>query len=389
MIQKYKNEIILAALLISVSFAFYYLYGILFPFILGLLLASFANPIIIRIKKIVRNRNLATTIFLTIIVGIIFLFFTFLTQYINRDFKRLSKSFTVLASNNKDNLDKAGQKAKEYLGSIYDFDQLESKLKLQSDSVKYDLQKIDTSKLDTESIKGSLEEIISIFQNEDESDSDKKTGFSIVFMLFSTILYFILILYQFDYFAEIRRRYFSKKISSKFNIIVDDFNQSFVKYFKLRTKIVLLLSLIYITAFIIIDMPGLIIITIVIVLLSYIPYLQYIALIPLSIGCLVLSVENNQSFLLFFGIIAGVFIVASIIEELILNPWIMEKNIGMNPVVMILALSVWSYLFGLQGLLIGIPLTSILFIYLKRYFLTSYQEVFQDSFTDTHPKDER
>jgi len=389
MIQKYKHEIILAALLISFSFAFYYLYGILFPFILGLLLAFSANPIIIRIKKIVRNRNLATTIFLTVIAGIIFLFFTFLTQYINRDFKRLSKSFTVLASNNKDNLDKAGQKAKEYLGSFYDFDQLESKLKLQSDSVKYDLQKIDTSKLDTESIKGSLEEIISIFQSEDGSDSEKKTGFSIVFMLFSTILYFILILYQFDYFAEIRRKYFSKKISSKFNIIVDDFNQSFVKYFKLRTKIVLLLSLFYITAFIIIDMPGLIIITIVIVLLSYIPYLQYIALIPISIGCLVLSVENNQSFLLFFGIIAGVFIVASIIEELILNPWIMEKNIGMNPVVMILALSVWSYLFGLQGLLIGIPMTSILFIYLKRYFLTSYQEVLQDGFTNRHTKDER
>jgi predicted PurR-regulated permease PerM len=66
---------------------------------------------------------------------------------------------------------------------------------------------------------------------------------------------------------------------------------------------------------------------------------------------------------------------ASILEEAILTPWIMEKNIGMNPVIMILALSAWSYLFGLKGLLIGIPMTSLIIIYTKRYFLPAYQKV--------------
>jgi len=78
------------------------------------------------------------------------------------------------------------------------------------------------------------------------------------------------------------------------------------------------------------------------------------------------------------GIVVGVFILASIIEEVILNPWIMEKNIGMNPVIVALSLSIWSYILGPQGLLIGIPITSILLIYLRRYFLTSYQVVLQD-----------
>ena len=58
----------------------------------------------------------------------------------------------------------------------------------------------------------------------------------------------------------------------------------------------------------------------------------------------------------------------------------MEKNIGMNPVIMILALSVWSYLLGIQGLLIGIPITSLIIIYIKRYFLTSYHEVLENKF---------
>ena len=126
------------------------------------------------------------------------------------------------------------------------------------------------------------------------------------------------------------------------------------------------------------DMPGMILITILITLLSYIPYLQYLALIPLALSCLVLSTESSQSFLLYFGIVIGVFILASLLEELVLTPRIMEKNIGMNPVIMIFSLSVWSYIFGLPGLLIGIPMTSLIIIYVKRYFLAAYQNVLQD-----------
>jgi predicted PurR-regulated permease PerM len=378
MIQKYKHEIILIAAILSFSIVFYFLYGLLLPFILGLLLVFLVHPVINRIQKIVRSRNLANTIFLLGIAAFVFLFFLFFTQYINRDFKRLSQSFTVLVSANKDNLDKTGQKVKEYIGNLYDFEELERELESQSDSLKSKLKKIDSSKLDTESIKSAFQELTSIFHGEEKTSEQQDSGFGFIFILYSTILYFILILYNFDYFDDIRKRYLIGKVESKLNILIDDFNQSFVRYFKLRSKIVLLLALMYLTTFIIIDIPGLILFTLFIVLLSYVPYLQYIALIPLALGCLVLSVETNQSFLLYYGIVVGVFILASIVEEVFLTPKIMEENIGMNPVIMILALSVWGYMLGLQGLLLGIPLTSFLIIYFKRYVLTSYQEVLQE-----------
>ena len=376
MIQKYKHEIIIALLIICASITFYYLYGLLLPFIIGLILAFSAFSIILKIKKIVRSKSLSIIVFLTFIAGILILSSIFLTKFINRDFKRLNKSFTTLVESNKETLDKSAQKAKEYIGEFYDLDELQNKLIAQSDSLKMSLKEMDNSKLDTESIKASFEEIKSIFSSDDKTDTDKNnTEFGFLFILFSTIMYFILILFQMDYFMSIKKRYFNNKIKSKTNIIIEDFNQSFVKYFKLRTKIVLILSLIYFTAFLIMDMPGMILLTILIIILSYIPYLQYIALLPLMIGSLVVSIENDQSFLLIFGIIIAVFIIASIIEELILTPWIMEKNIGMNPVIMILALSVWSYALGLQGILIGIPLTSLMIIYFKRYILTSYNEI--------------
>jgi len=375
MIKNYKYEIIIALLLVGFSTAFYFLYGILLPFILGLILAFSLRPIISRIQKVVRNKDLAATLFLAVMTSLIVLCFVFLTQFVNRDFKRFNQSFSLLASNNQDSLDNT---AKKYISRFYNFEALEGTLKLESDSLISSLRGMDFAQLDTEAIKAGFEKVTYFFRNDEEPKKDNKPRFGVIFMVFSTLSYFVLILYQLDYFTAIQRKYFSAKVSTGFQIILDDFNQSFVKYLKLRTRIVLFLSLIYIVAFILLDVPGMILIMLLIILLSYIPYLQYLALIPLSISCLVLSVENPQTFLLFFGIVVAVFVLASIVEELLLNPWIMEKNIGMNPVIMVLSLSVWSYILGLPGTFIAIPMTSLMIIYFKRYILPTYKKVLQD-----------
>jgi predicted PurR-regulated permease PerM len=313
-----------------------------------------------------------------LLTGFIVLFLVFFTQYINRDFNRLGQSFTELATMNKDKLDKTGQKIKEYIGSIYDFGELEEDLRSQADSLSNKLNAIDASQLDFDSIKAGFQEVTSIFKRGEKQEKKEKSGFGFLFMFFTTIVYFVLMLFEIEYFEGLRKKYFSHHIKSRYNVVANDFNKSFIRYFKLRSKIVLILSLLYITTFIILNIPGIILITLLIIILSYIPYLQYLALLPLSVGCLVLSVEKDPSFLVFFGIVLSVFILASIIEELILTPRIMEKNIGMNPVIMILSLSVWGYVMGLPGLLIGVPLTSLAIIYFKRYILDSYKEVLQE-----------
>jgi|TARA_B110000459_G_scaffold179266_1_gene205157 predicted PurR-regulated permease PerM len=374
----YRNEIIIGLLMIGFSIAFFFLYGILLPFILGMLLAFSAQPVITRIQKIVKNKGLATTIFLGINTGIIILFFVFFTNYINRDFKRLNQSFAFLTTKNQENLNQTTYKIKEYINNLYDIEQGKDLLKYKSDSIINKIKNIDYSKLDTESIKTSFEKVTSIFQNKKTNRDQLKPKFSFLFILFSTIGYFILILYQLDYFTKIRKKYFGGKIKSIFHTIIDDFNQSFVKYLKLRTKIILLLSLIYSSTFIILDMPGTIIISLLIIILSYISYLQYLALIPLSISCMVLSVENSQSFLFYFSIVIGVFIVASIIEEWLLKPRIMKDNTGINPVIITLALSIWTYLLGMPGGLIAIPMTGLMIILFKQYFLKPYEEVIKN-----------
>jgi len=227
---------------------------------------------------------------------------------------------------------------------------------------------LDFSQLDFDAIKQSTESVFAFFQSPEETvlEEEEKTSASIIVIFFTTIFYFIYILFYLDYFSERWEKYMLKKSNGIFKMMADDLNSSFFKYFKLRSKIVLVLMIAYLIGFSVLGVPGAIIFALLAGILAYIPYLQYLTLLPLSLSCLILSMETQNNFFIFFGIVLGIFIVMSIIEELLLIPKIMEANIGMNPVIMILAVSLWTYVLGLFGVLIAIPFTSLIITYVKR-----------------------
>ena len=364
---KYKSEISIAIILIIFVVGFYYLYALILPFFIGLVLAFSCLPVVKRIQKLVKIRALAASLFLVACVSITVLLAVLLGNYVNRDFKRLATSFQVLSSQNKVKLSTAESKIKEYIAVFYDIDQLESSLKLNADSASQVATSGSFGSIDTQAIEDSFAKITGSFGSKSSDEASKKSRISSISILLMSVSYFVLIMFNIDYFESLRKRYFGTKLTSQFNTLASDFNQSFVKYFALRGKIVLILSLIYLPVFILLNLPGALLFTFLILLLSFIPYLQYLVLIPSSVACLALSTEENQPFLFYFGIVVGTFVLASIIEEFVLNPRIMEKNIGLNPVIMVLSISVWTYILGITGFLIGIPLTSFCIIYLKRY----------------------
>jgi predicted PurR-regulated permease PerM len=366
----YQKELLLGITILGFSIAFFFLYGLILPFILGLILAFASQKAIRFIQKLIKSKALANSVFLALIFVLFSSLFLLLATFISQDFKRLNQSFDILLTEHQDVLDEGAQYVKEFLQKTYDISP-----SLVSDSTlnMQNFQSVngEDMAIDTQSIEEGFNKIFSFLSTEDEKSSNTYEGpsFSIVFILFSTLGYFILILYQMEYFTGLRKRYFDGQVKNQLSLLWDDFNQSFVKYFKLRTQIISLLMIVYLAAFIILDIPGIILLSILVFLLSYIPYIQYFALIPLALSSLVLSLENGHSFWLYFGIIIAVFIVASILEELILNPKIMEKKLGMNPVIMVFSLSIWGYVLGWQGLLIGLPLSSFILIYIKRYWL--------------------
>lgn len=369
--QKYKQPLLFLVFALLILCAFYYMHALIMPFIIGLLMAIAVDPIISRIQRLVKSRNLANTLFLVIVSGMLVLFVFSFAFFINRDFQRLNKSFTTLVAQNQTKIDQSSKEVKVFLASIYDFEKLEREIKTKADSIEQKAKKSDFSSIDTKSIEEGFTKIKSLFPASKETEKQDSTSW--FFMLISSLGYFVLILYQYNYFTSLREKYIVGNVQSKLHEVFTDFNQTFVLYFKLRSKMILIQCLIFAIAFIIMDLPGVIIITFLIAFLSFFPYLHYLALIPLSISCLVVSLENNQSFLLIFGSVVGVFIIVTLIDELIFTPYVMEKHITINPVILVLSLSICTYLFGYLGLVICLPLTRFTLIYIKRYLLKTDQ----------------
>ena len=52
---------------------------------------------------------------------------------------------------------------------------------------------------------------------------------------------------------------------------------------------------------------------------------------------------------------------------MIVTPKIMGKAMGLNPAILLLSLSVWGALLGFLGLIVALPLTTLLIAYWQRY----------------------
>ena len=63
----------------------------------------------------------------------------------------------------------------------------------------------------------------------------------------------------------------------------------------------------------------------------------------------------------------AVFIVVQLICDMIVTPKVMGKAMGLNPAILLLSLSVWGALLGFIGLIIALPLTTLLIAYYEQY----------------------
>jgi predicted PurR-regulated permease PerM len=101
--------------------------------------------------------------------------------------------------------------------------------------------------------------------------------------------------------------------------------------------------------------------------MSLIPYVHSLALIPIVILSLLKSVDTGENFWFILLSAMIVFGIIQIITDMVLVPKIMGKAMRLNPAVLLLSLSVWGALLGFVGLIIALPLTTLLIAYYKRY----------------------
>jgi predicted PurR-regulated permease PerM len=79
------------------------------------------------------------------------------------------------------------------------------------------------------------------------------------------------------------------------------------------------------------------------------------------------AADTGQNFWLILLAAVAVFAIVQVIIDMVVTPKIMGHAMGLNPAILLLSLSVWGALLGFIGLIIALPLTTLLIPYYQRY----------------------
>ena len=188
------------------------------------------------------------------------------------------------------------------------------------------------------------------------------------------IIYLFFILVDYELMAEGLFKMVPKGKRGIVQDIMMDLQKGMNGYFRGQAMIALCVGILFSIGFLIIGFPLAIPLGLFIGFLNLVPYLQVIGFIPTIVLALLKAYDTGQSF---WGIILSaiiVFAVVQAIQDWVLTPRIMGKVTGLNAAVILLSLSVWGSLLGFVGLIVALPLTTLIVSYYKRYVLEETEE---------------
>ena len=103
--------------------------------------------------------------------------------------------------------------------------------------------------------------------------------------------------------------------------------------------------------------------------LNLVPYLQVIGFVPTIVLAMLKAADTGGNF--WFILLAAliVFAVVQAIQDMVIVPRIMGKITGLNPAIILLSLSIWGSLMGMLGMIIALPLTTLMLSYYQRFII--------------------
>lgn len=181
------------------------------------------------------------------------------------------------------------------------------------------------------------------------------------------LLYMFFILLDYEYLSANWIRIFPKSMHHFWHELAQDAANALNAYVRGQCLVALTMGILFCIGFTIIGFPMAIGLGILIGILDLVPYLHTFALIPTAFLAGLKALDTGQSFWIVFGLALVVFAVVQIIIDMVVTPKIMGKQMGLNPAILLLSLSVWGALLGMLGLIIALPLTTLIMAYWQRY----------------------
>lgn len=178
-----------------------------------------------------------------------------------------------------------------------------------------------------------------------------------------TLIYIIFILIDYPQIVSGFKQIFPYKYRARGIEIVNDVKVSMNHYFRGQGVVALCAMVLYCVGFSIAGLPLAIPMGVIVGILYMIPYFQYVTLIPVAIIVFIYSLGGAVEFLPEMGKCILVYVFTQCICDYLITPHVMGKEMGLNPAIILLALSIWGSLLGIIGMIIALPLTSLIMAY--------------------------
>ena len=190
-----------------------------------------------------------------------------------------------------------------------------------------------------------------------------------IFSWFIVVLYVVFIMLDYDRLSNLFHHMVPPKYRRTVSSIGNDIKRSMNHYFRGQALVAFIVGILFSIGFLIIGLPMAVVLGMFIGLLNMVPYLQLISIIPTTLLCLVYAAGGGGDFWTIFWESIAVYAIVQMIQDFFLTPKIMGKAMGLNPALILLSLSRWGTLHGLIGLIIALPLTTLLLAYYNRYII--------------------
>ncbi len=201
------------------------------------------------------------------------------------------------------------------------------------------------------------------------------------------LLYLVLLLADYDHYATVWLKYVPRSQRAFLEKLSNDVAHNMRGYFRGQVLVAISNGVMFSIGFWLIGLPMPVGMGIFVGVLSFIPYIQVLGILPAALLSLLQMADTGSSFWGMMALVFLVYVVVQVLQDTIFTPRIMGQIMGLSPAVVLLSLSVWGYIAGIIGLMVALPLTTLMLAYYQRYILE--ESVQDESDTDETLKSEQ
>jgi predicted PurR-regulated permease PerM len=325
--------------------ALYLLRAVLLPFVAGLALAYFLDPLCDRLEKWGCGRALATTVVLIAFTIFVIAVLLLLIPLIQAQVVGLIASLPALVGALLVRVEPLLQLADEHL-SPQEIADLKSALASQAGSI-------------MQWIGAALAAVLT-------------SGLALVNVLSLVFITPVVTFYMLrDWDRLVARidaclpRHNADVIRAQARLI----DQTLAGYARGQATVCLVLGVLYAAGLSLVGLDYGLVVGLLAGLLSFIPYVGTITGFVTSMGLAFAQFSDPLS----IGLVFGIFLIGQVLEGYVLTPRLVGDRIGLHPVWVIFALLAGGALFGFVGVLLGLPVAAVVGV-LARFALTRYMD---------------